>query len=205
MALSYEELADYRRHVAAMYAAVRDSTLDPVSTCQRFRAERDHLFRTHPQSALSPERRSAFSGLRYFDYDPAYRFLLPVDTDEPLTIEADLRDDGLIRLQRFGRVHFELAGQSLSLSLYWVMGYGGGIFLPFRDLTNDHETYGGGRYLLDTIKHADLGRHDGRLVVDFNYAFNPSCAYDARWVCPLAPAENRLGVRVEAGELAYLG
>jgi uncharacterized protein len=65
--------------------------------------------------------------------------------------------------------------QSLSLSLYWVMGYGGGIFLPFRDLSNNHETYGGGRTVLDTIKHADLGQQDGRLVIDFNYAYNPSC------------------------------
>ena len=200
----YEELADYRRGVAGIYAAVRDTTLDPAETCRRFRAGRDNLFRTHPQSALTPKRRASFAGLSYFDYNPAYRFLLPVDAAvEPLVVEADLGDDGLLRLQRFGRVHFELTGQNLSLSLYWIMGYGGGIFLPFRDLTNDHETYGGGRYLLDTIKHADLGRHDGRLVIDFNYAYNPSCSYDSRWVCPLAPAENRLEVRVEAGEKAF--
>jgi uncharacterized protein (DUF1684 family) len=201
MTSRYAELLDYRRAVGSLYAAVRASTLDPAATCRRFRAGRDHLFRTHPQSAFSPERRSALTGLRYHDYDPAYRFVLPVDTAvEPLTIEADLHADGLIRLQRYGRVHFTLLGQNLSLALYWVMGYGGGIFLPFRDLTNDHETYGGGRYVLDTIKQADLGQHDGRLVIDFNYAYNPSCAYDERWVCPLAPAENWLGVRVEAGE-----
>ena len=204
MASRYEELLDYRRAVAGLYVAVREGGLDPVATCQCFRAGRDHLFRTHPQSALSPERRPDFGGLRYFDYDPAYRFVLPVDTAvEPLLVEADLGDDGLIRLQRFGRVRFTLAGQNLSLSLYWVMGYGGGIFLPFRDLTNNHETYGGGRYVLDTIKHADLGQQDGRMVIDFNYAYNPSCAYDERWVCPLAPVENRLGVRVEAGEKTF--
>jgi len=205
MASRYEELLDYRRAVAGLYAAVRDSMLDPAETCRRFREGRDRLFRTHPQSALPPERRSDFSGLHYFDYDRAYRFVLPVDTAvEPLLVEADLGDDGLIRLQRIGRVHFTLAGQSLSLSLYWIMGYGGGIFLPFRDLTNNHETYGGGRYVLDTIKHADLGQQDGRLVIDFNYAYNPSCAFDERWVCPLAPAVNRVGVRVEAGEKRYL-
>ena len=212
MPTRYEDLLDYRRRVAALYADVRAATGDPAcppdtlaEACRRFRAGRDTLFRTHPQSALSPDRRANFTGLSYFAYDPAYRLVLPVDTGvEPLVVEADLGEDGLIRLQRFGRVHFTLAAHSLSLSLYWVMGYGGGIFLPFRDLTNNHETYGGGRYLLDTIKHADLGQQDGKLVIDFNYAYNPSCAYDERWVCPLSPAENRLGVRVEAGEKSLL-
>jgi uncharacterized protein len=75
--------------------------------------------------------------------------------------------------------------------------------LPFKDLTSASETYGGGRYLLDTIKHADLGAENGRLVMDFNYAYNPSCAYDPRWHCPLAPAENSLPVRIAAGEKRY--
>ena len=78
--------------------------------------------------------------------------------------------------------------------------YGGGVFLPFRDETNGATTYGAGRYVLDTVKGADLGGADGRLVVDFNYAYHPSCAYDPRWSCPLAPATNRLVGPVEAGE-----
>jgi hypothetical protein len=114
-----------------------------------------------------------------------------------------LQHDGLTRIQRFGKIHFAVAGQSVSLSLFWIMGYGGGVFLPFRDSTNNHETYGGGRYLLDTIKHADLGQEGSRLVIDFNYAYNPSCAYNSRWQCPLAPVENRLLVAIPAGEQQF--
>jgi uncharacterized protein (DUF1684 family) len=84
--------------------------------------------------------------------------------------------------------------------LFWVLGYGGGVFLPFRDLTSGYETYGGGRYPLDTIKHADLGQEGAQLVIDFNYAYTRSCAYNGRWDCPLAPAENWLPVAIRAGE-----
>jgi uncharacterized protein (DUF1684 family) len=202
----YEELADYRRRVAEMYAAVRAGRDDPAESCRRFRTARAELFRNHPQSALAPAARERFTGLRYFDYDPVYRFVLPVDTKvEPQTLEVDLETDGLVRLRRFGRVHFTHEGQAVTLSLFWLMGYGGGIFVPFRDATNSHETYGGGRYVLDTIKGADLGRVDGQIVIDFNFSYNPSCAYDERWVCPLAPLENRLGVKMEAGEQTFLG
>jgi uncharacterized protein (DUF1684 family) len=87
-----------------------------------------------------------------------------------------------------------------SLDVYWLEAYGGGIFLPFRDSTGGRQTYGAGRYLLDTVKGADLGSEDGRLVLDFNFAFNPSCAYDDAWACPLAPPANRLEEPIEAGE-----
>jgi len=98
------------------------------------------------------------------------------------------------------RATFELNGRWLSLELYWLEGYGGGLFLPFSDTTSGDGTYGGGRYLLDTVKGADLGIENGRLVLDFNFAYNPSCAYDPKWVCPLAPAQNRLPIPVRAGE-----
>ena len=89
-----------------------------------------------------------------------------------------------------------------SLSVFWIEGYGGGIFLPFRDTTSGEETYGAGRYALDTIKSADNGGDpaSGSLLVDLNMAFHPSCAYDPRWSCPLAPPENRLAVAVTVGE-----
>jgi hypothetical protein len=86
------------------------------------------------------------------------------------------------------------------LELYWLTSYGGGLFLPFADATSGTETYGAGRYLLDTVKGADLGQEEGRLVLDFNFAYFPSCAYDPRWTCPLAPPANRLSVPVRAGE-----
>ena len=88
-----------------------------------------------------------------------------------------------------------LDGQELSLDLHWLEGYGGGIFVAFADATSGSETYGGGRYVLDSVKGADLGQDGERLVLDFNFAYNPSCAYDPRWICPLAPASNRLAPR----------
>ena len=202
----YLELLDYRRRVADLYAQVRDSSLDEVARWQQFRAARERLFRTHPQSPIPSEQQGQFQGLDYFAYDPALRFVLPLDLDVELqTFTLELREDGPVRMRRFGRIHFTLDGQPVRLSLFWIMGYGGGLFLPFRDRTSSHETYGGGRYLLDTIKHADLGQQGDRLVIDFNYAYNPSCAYNARWHCPLAPVENQLPVAVRAGEKAYSG
>jgi uncharacterized protein len=200
----YPDLADYRRSVAEMYARARGAELSPRQRCEQLRRERDALFATHPQSALSPEQKAAFHGLRYFEYDPAYRFVLPVEpvaAAEPW--EVDLPDEGLMRLQRFGQVHFSLGGKALGLTLFWVLGYGGGIFLPFRDETRGAETYGGGRYLLDTIKGADLGCEDGGLVLDFNFAYNPSCCYNFRWVCPLAPLDNWLPAPVPVGEKSF--
>lgn len=201
-----EALADYRRRVAEMYSRIRRSELGQVERWQQFRRERDWLFKNHPQSALSAVQKECFTGLDYYPYNPAWRFLLPVDTQvEPEIIEVELSADGKTRMQRFGKIHFQVAGQPVSLSLFWIMGYGGGIFLPFRDLTFQETTYGGGRYLLDTIKHADLGHEGADLIVDFNYAYNPSCAYDAHWHCPLAPPENQLPIAIPAGEQKYPG
>jgi len=200
----FEELLDYRRSVSDLYTRVRHLELSDEERCRQFREARDELFRSHPQSALSAEQKAGFTGLRYYPYDPAFRFLLPVDTDvEPAILEMELQDDGLVRMQRFGKVHFAVDDRAVSLSLFWILGYAGGVFLPFRDLTGQDETYGGGRYLLDTIKHADLGQDGSRLAVDFNYAYNPSCAYNSRWHCPLSPPENWLPVTIRAGEQRY--
>ena len=200
----YEELMDYRRSVAALYARVRAPEPDASARWKLFREARDRLFAEHPQSPLSDEQKNSFEGLGYYGYDPALRYTLPVEYDvERGGIEIELQEDGLLRLQRFGRVRFPINGEERSLSLFWVSGYGGGVFLPFKDATSSSETYGGGRYLLDTIKHADLGSESGRLILDFNYAYNPSCAYNPRWHCPLSPPENTLPVKIEAGEKAY--
>lgn len=199
-----EALLDYRRQVAALYAEVRRPEPPVVERWRRFRARRDELFRSHPQSALSDEQKGRFSALSYFPYDPAYRFLVEVDPHvEPEIIPIELPEEGLLNLQRVGRLHLTVAGEAVSLSLFWLLGYGGGLFLPFRDHTNQESTYGGGRYLLDTIKHADLGHEQGKLVVDFNFAYNPSCAYHPRWHCPLAPHENWLSVAIPAGEKRF--
>ena len=203
---NYETLAGYRRAESEMYAHVRNSDVNQKERWLEFCRDRDNLFASHPQSALSNEKRTVFKGLRYYPYNPSLRYCLTVDTNvEPEVFELDLQDDGLIKLQSIGKISFEVAGQLVSLTLFWISGYGGGLFLPFRDLTNETDTFGGWLYLLDTMKGADLGQEDGRLIVDFNYAYNPSCAYNPRWYCPLAPAENLLTVPIQAGELRYAG
>ena len=101
---------------------------------------------------------------------------------------------------RFARALGQAGGSELALDLYWLDAYGGGLFVPFADATSGGESYGAGRYLLDTIKGADLGMQVGLLVLDLNFAYQPSCSYDARWTCPLAPPANRLAMPVRAGE-----
>jgi uncharacterized protein (DUF1684 family) len=201
---AFIELADYRRRVVQMYAAVRDDRDNPQEAWRRYRSQRENLFRMHPQSALDQAQKDHFKGLPYFPYNPALRLSVQIDTNvDPDVLEIQLQEDGITRIKRFGKVIFELQRQRLQLSLFWVLGYGGGIFLPFRDATAPNETYGGGRYLLDSIKGADLGQDGERLVLDFNFAYNPSCAYNPRWHCPLAPRENWLDVPLRAGELRY--
>jgi len=193
------QLLDWKRRVFALYEQVRASQ-DPAEAWSRWRAIRDDLFAKHPSSPLPADDRERFAGLPFFEYDPAARVVAEVEQAEPRTYEIATSGDGAYSFTRFGIVRFELAGRAQELELYWLEGYGGGIFLPFRDPTGGTETYGAGRYLLDSVKGADLGTSDGLLVCDFNFAYNPSCAYDPRWVCPLAPPPNRLEVPVRAGE-----
>ena len=192
-------LADWRRRVAGLYGDVR-SAADPGQAWETWRAGRDELFARHPQSPLPEGEREGFRGLGLFDYDPSARALATLEPIEPATLEIGTSRDSTYRFTRFARAEFELDGESLALELYWLEAYGGGIYLPFADGTSASETYGGGRYLLDTAKGADLGSEDGELVLDFNFAYNPSCAYDPRWNCPLAPPANRLPVEIRAGE-----
>jgi uncharacterized protein len=196
------DLLDYRRRVFSHYAAVRAGA-DPAAACEQFRRERDALFRTHSQSALDDEQKATFVGLPYYDYDPAFRVVANIDTNvEPFTLETELDADGLFQYRRFATVAFTLPTGASTLSLFWIAAYGGGLFLPFGDTTCGKTTYGGGRYLFDTIKGADIGTNadTGEIVLDFNFAYNPSCAYNPRWVCPLTPIENRLPFAVTAGE-----
>jgi uncharacterized protein (DUF1684 family) len=195
------ELAGWRERVARLYLA---EPREGEAGVAAFRRGRDLLFRDHPQSPLSPSQRAGFQGLPWFPYSAAARVearLEPVEPGEDLLIDTG-GEDGVVRYRRVGR----LATPFGSLTLLWTLGYGGGLFLPFRDATARDRTYGAGRYLTDTIK-GTFGRGlevDGeRVTLDFNYAYNPSCAYDSRWACPLAPFENRLEAPVAAGELAY--
>lgn len=195
------QLADYRRRVAAMYADARDGELGPEDRLRRFRAARDGLFGTHAQSPIPQADRASFHGLAYWPYDPEQRVIAALEPEAAESEGAVPRSGGgEMHLQRIGSVSFHLAGEDCRLAVYWFTDYAGGIFIPFRDATNGPETYGGGRYLWDSAKGADLGSTDEALVVDFNYAYHPSCVYDPQWSCPLAPPANRLGIPIRAGE-----
>ncbi|HTS15449.1 MAG TPA: DUF1684 domain-containing protein [Candidatus Sulfotelmatobacter sp.] len=226
----YLELADWRRQVAAAWDDWRHASADdPAAATATYRAAKDLLFRDHPQSPLLPERRAGFGGLPYWPYDPAWRLRVPLEPfgtpaagphDESVAAAPEgggaaggfgspfggltLPNSGSSNptFRRIGRVVLTgpLAGQQLAV--FWLEGYGGGLFVPFRDATAGRDTYGAGRYLVDTIKGADHGGDaaTGELLLDFNMAYHPSCAYDPRWSCPLAPPENRLSVPVPVGE-----
>jgi uncharacterized protein (DUF1684 family) len=189
-------LLDWRRRVGGLYAAAR-SARDPEAGWRTWRDGRDELFADHPDSPLDDAARRAFQGLPFSAYDPALRFEALLAPAEPLRLDLPTADDGAVPLHRIGTVALGDLGH---LDVWWLGGYGGGIFLPLRDGTAGRTTYGGGRYLLDTIKGADLGGAGDRLVVDLNFAYHPSCTYDPRWSCPLAPEGNRIPAAVEAGE-----
>jgi uncharacterized protein len=199
-AISELDLLGWKREVFALYRRVR--ALEPEAAWREWRAGRDRLFAGHSQSPLGADALPGFEALRFFPYDPAFRVTGTVVATEPTVREIDSSTGERIRFRQFGLVEFELSGEQ-SLPLYWLEGYGGGLFLPFADLTSGRDSYGGGRYLLDTVKGADLGGQDRRLVLDFNFAYNPSCAYDPRWTCTLPPRQSRLGIAVTAGEHAF--
>ncbi len=197
------DLLDWKRRILELYAMVRQAD-EPTAAWLSWRRARDELFARHPQSPIPAARRDAFGTLPYFDYDPGFRVQANVKPAEPVRIDLAASGDdagAAVALTRFATATFDLAGDPASLELFWLDAYGGGLFLPFRDATSGGETYGAGRYLLDTVKGSDLGVTDrGQLVLDFNFAHNPSCSYDPRWVCPLAPPGNRVSVPVRAGE-----
>jgi uncharacterized protein (DUF1684 family) len=193
------ELLDWKRRVFELYADVRAGA-EPEAAWDRWRNVRDELFRTHPQSPVHADVRAGFAGAVYFPYDAELRVLADIEQAEEEVREIAGSAGSQTRFRRFGHARFELGGTEHTLELFWLEGYGGGAFLPFGDATSGRETYGGGRYLLDTVKGSDLGEVGGRLVLDFNFAYNPSCAYDPAWACPLTPPANRLELAVRAGE-----
>jgi len=225
-------LADWRRRIADLYVEVRAiASSDPEAAWRHWREVREALFREHPQSPVPAAERATFEA-HHWPYDPRFRFELPVledigaDGTQPTspgsgalgadapatdglsfragfgTLVLPISTGGEQSFTRIGWLEVPFAAGPRRLGLYWMAGYAGGLFLPFRDATNGDQTYGAGRYLIDAAKSADLGGDIERrtLVVDFNFAFHPSCAFDPRWSCPLSPPENRLDVPLEAGE-----
>lgn len=222
------DLADWRRRISDLYAEVRRiAAADVEGALELWRATRERLYREHPQSPVPPAARDGFRA-RHFPHDPSKRFEVAVtagDTQLEVagrsggvggvgglgglggsgggqSMDLPVSAGGTMTFSRFGHVEVPFAVGARRLGVYWMAGYAGGIFLPFRDATSADETYAAGRYLLDAAKAADLGgdAERGTLVLDFNFAFQPSCAFDPKWACPLAPPENRLDIAIRAGE-----
>jgi uncharacterized protein (DUF1684 family) len=166
-----------------------------IAALWRDRAAKDQ-FMGSPESPLPPERRSGFQGLRYFAPDPTWRVHARVESmAKPDTVRFLTSQRTFDVFLRIGRAHFTRRGREGALWVYRSLA-DEQLFVPFTDATSGRDTYGAGRYL-------DPGAANGdSLTLDFNRAYNPYCAYDARWVCPLPPPENHLQERVEAGEKA---
>lgn len=193
------ELAGWRREVSALYGAVR-ADADPERAHNRWREGRDELFRCHPQSPLSKGHPLRESGLPYWSYDPRLRFELEIERPPaPQEISLPSGADGDTTMRLVGRVNLP-APLDATLDVWWLRQYAGGLFLPVRDGTAGDGSYGGGRYLLDTAKGADLGEMAGGLVVDLNFLYHPSCRYDDAWQCPLAQPGNTVTAPIRAGE-----
>ena len=198
------ETADWRRRVFAIYDQVRSlAASDAAGAHSHWREARDELFRTHPQTPLLPEHRPGFTGLPIAPYDPAWRFEVEIEApDAPGGFDFETGTDGVVPFELVGVATIADVG---TLDVWRLRSYGGGLFVPVRDgLAGTLDgTYGGGRYLLDTIKGAHLGEGatPASLVLDFNFAYNPSCAYDPAWACPLAPLGNRVSTAIPVGEL----
>jgi uncharacterized protein (DUF1684 family) len=193
------ELADWRRRVAELYAAVR-ADADPERAHARWRQERDELIGKHPQSPVPPGDIIRSTGIPYWPYDPRLRFelpLLPAAADAALALPTD--GDRMTALLLIGRVEIP-EPVNAELAVWALQQYAGGLFVPLRDGTAGESSYGGGRYLLDTAKGADLGGGPGTLVIDLNFAYHPSCRHSPDWQCPLAPEGNTVDVPVRAGE-----
>jgi uncharacterized protein (DUF1684 family) len=205
---------------------------DPAAALDHWRSVRERLFREHPQSPVPAAERGSFRArhfdhdpaLRFvvrLEADRGPEGGPPADPSPAdglgtagaglgtagaglrgLALELPVSDGNAMRFERIGHVTVPFPAGERTLAVYWMGGYAGGLFLPFRDATNGRETYGAGRYAIDAAKSADLGGDptDGTLTLDLNFAFQPSCAFDPRWACPLAPPENRLDLEIRAGE-----
>ncbi|MEU8225309.1 DUF1684 domain-containing protein [Kribbella sp. NPDC048915] len=192
-------VADWRRQVFALYAAVR-AEADPAAAHARWQAGRNDLLAHHPASPVPAADRAQYGGAPVGEYRPEFRFEATIDTGvERSGWEFQSTNDGLIPFSFVGVLHLPIG----DLDVWWLESYGGGLFVPVKDALAGKSTYGGGRYLIDTVKGADLGGDlgAGRLIVDLNFAYNPSCAYSPDWTCPLAPATNTVGAELPVGEL----
>jgi uncharacterized protein len=166
-----------------------------MTELDQFRAAKDAFLRSSPDSPLTPEQQQSFQGLEYFPESPELRLRLRPDPfPERSTIRMQTTTGDVQTYERFGRVRFEVLGEEAGLTIYRNEH---GFFLPFVDSLAGKETYGAGRYV------EPEEQSDGSLLIDFNLAYNPYCAYNADWSCPITPAENRLKVPIRAGEKVF--
>ena len=193
-------LAEWRRRISELYGTVRAEP-DPLSAWRYWHTTRSEMYRSHTMSPIPADWRADFQSIPIFDYDPDLRFAVELVPCQEKPETAEIGDDGIINFRAVARTAGLGKPFGSELTVYWIDGYGGGLFVPFRDATNGTETYGGGRYVIDAIKGADLGTdRAGRMILDFNFAYNPSCAHNDAYICPLSPPENTLPVAVRGGE-----
>lgn len=195
------QLLDWRVRTHELYRAVRAHGQPSVAHAL-WREGRDDMFANHPSSPLLPEHCAGFTGLVVADYDEQYRFEVPLDAAPQASLQVPTGTDGTVSFERVGQARLPLPGGESTLDVWRLMSYGGGLFVPLRDATCGAGAYGGGRYVIDTVKGANLGASPdgGTLVLDLNFAYNPSCAYDPAWACPLAPPGNTIDAAVPVGE-----
>jgi uncharacterized protein len=189
------QVLDWRRRVGELYRSVRAAS-DPADGHALWVRGRDDLLRNHPASPVPERARASYPGADVAPYDGDFRFVVAVDRD----VAAEVREvatgtDGIVPFTRVGRASLPDVGD---LDLWWLGSYGGGLFLPVKDRAAT--SYRGGRYLLDTVKGCDLGGPPEALVLDLNFAYQPSCAYDEAWACPLAGPGNTVSVEIAVGE-----
>jgi uncharacterized protein len=192
------QVLDWRRQVADLYRSVRRER-DPRVAHATWVEGRNGLLSRHSASPVPESERATYPGANVAPYDGDYRFVVGVDRAvREVRRDVPTATDGVVPLELVGRVTLPALG---ALDVWWAAVYGGGIFLPVRDATSAKQSYGGGRYVLDTVKGADLGGDADALVVDLNFSYQPSCAYDDAWVCPLPGPGNTLAQPVPVGEL----
>jgi hypothetical protein len=199
-------LLDWRRRVARLYEEVRGEP-DIVAAHDHWRRTRDDLLRTHPDSPIPQPQRAGYPGAPVAAYDPQLRFHVLVDTDvPPRHMELPTGSDGIVPFDRIGIAHLPRYGD---LDVWWLGSYGGGVFVPVKDASAGVTTYGGGRYLIDTVKGADLGGDDGRLqlrlqpVVCLRSGLGVPAGY--RGQHPQPPAAGRRTCAVIAGQRGSAG
>ena len=172
-----------------------------MSEIAEFRAEKDDFFRDSDQSPLTLEQQEAFEGLRYFPEDPTYTVVATLELADDAAPVTMVTSKGTVQtFLRVGRLHFTIHDQPAELTLFQD-AEAQSLFLPFSDATSGAETYSAGRY----VEVEALDKRDGqhRVGIDFNLAYNPYCAYNEDWICPVPPAENHLGIAIRAGEMNF--